>query len=152
MCVSFNCSNLVFKKEESGSEEWQVGFGEYLELTNASLGGSDGKFFHHRLGGNFPDEQFTIVILTYRREALLMDALEGYLRVPYLHSVIVVWNAVDPVVEPSSEFQQRFHLYVASRRLRIVRSLANSLNNRFLPYEDIQTDAVLSLDDDVLLR
>ena len=92
------------------------------------------------------------MVLTYKREALLMDALERYLRVPYLHSVLVVWNAVEPVVEPSSEFQQRFHLYVASQRLRIVRSLANSLNNRFLPYEAIQTDAVLSVDDDVLLR
>lgn len=125
-------------------------FSDYLELTNASLGGSDGKFFNHMLGGNQPDEQFTIVILTYKREQLLMEALEGYLKAPYLHSVLVVWNAVD--VEPSSEFQQRFHLYVASERLRLVRSRLNSLSNRFLPYDAIQTDAVLSLDDDVLLR
>ena len=27
----------------------------------------------------------------------------------------------------------------------------NSLNNRFLPYEEIKTEAVLSLDDDVFL-
>ena len=28
----------------------------------------------------------------------------------------------------------------------------NSLNNRFLPYEQIDTEAVLSIDDDVYLR
>ena len=28
----------------------------------------------------------------------------------------------------------------------------NSLNNRFIPYEEIETEAVLSLDDDMYLR
>lgn len=28
----------------------------------------------------------------------------------------------------------------------------NSLNNRFLPFDEIETDAVLSVDDDVHLR
>ena len=131
-------------------DEWRIRFSEYLEMTNASLGGSDGKFFNHMLGGNYKEEQFTIVILTYRREQLLMNTLESYLKVPYLNSVIVVWNEID--TEPSLEFIQRFHLYVASKRLKIIQSTVNSLNNRFLPYDIIQTDAVLSVDDDVILR
>jgi alpha-1,4-N-acetylglucosaminyltransferase EXTL3 len=134
----------------TSDDDDQVRLAEYLELTNASLGGSHGQFFHHMLSGNYQKEQFTIVVLSYKREQLLMDALEIYLKTPYLHSVLVVWNAED--VEPSVEFQQRFHLYVASHRLRVLRSRVNSLNNRFLPYDAIQTDAVLSLDDDVLLR
>lgn len=34
----------------------------------------------------------------------------------------------------------------------VIRSEKNSLNNRFLPYNEIDTDAVLSLDDDAHLR
>jgi alpha-1,4-N-acetylglucosaminyltransferase EXTL3 len=34
----------------------------------------------------------------------------------------------------------------------VIKSEKNSLNNRFLPYEHIKTDAVLSLDDDMYLR
>ena len=34
---------------------------------------------------------------------------------------------------------------------QVVRGEGNSLNNRFLPFSNIKTDAVLSLDDDVCL-
>lgn len=33
-----------------------------------------------------------------------------------------------------------------------VKASKNSLNNRFLPYDQIETEAVLSLDDDIDLR
>ena len=36
--------------------------------------------------------------------------------------------------------------------LQVVRGEGNSLNNRFLPFKEIQTEAVLSIDDDMLLR
>ena len=36
--------------------------------------------------------------------------------------------------------------------LQIIRTLKNSLNNRFLPYDAIETEAVLSVDDDAHLR
>ena len=34
----------------------------------------------------------------------------------------------------------------------MVRTGLNSLNNRFLPYDLIDTEAVLSMDDDIYLR
>jgi len=34
----------------------------------------------------------------------------------------------------------------------VVKSARNSLNNRFLPYDAIETEAVLSVDDDAHLR
>ena len=34
---------------------------------------------------------------------------------------------------------------------QVVRAGRNSLNNRFLPFSNIQTEAVLSLDDDIVL-
>ena len=35
---------------------------------------------------------------------------------------------------------------------QVIWSEKNSLNNRFLPYEQIETEAVLSIDDDVYVR
>jgi hypothetical protein len=36
--------------------------------------------------------------------------------------------------------------------LKVVKATRNSLNNRFLPYDAIETEAVLSVDDDTHLR
>ena len=35
---------------------------------------------------------------------------------------------------------------------QVVKTKKNSLNNRFLPYAEIETEAVLSIDDDAHLR
>ncbi len=35
---------------------------------------------------------------------------------------------------------------------QVVRTARNSLNNRFLPYDAIETEAILSIDDDAHLR
>ena len=35
---------------------------------------------------------------------------------------------------------------------QVIRAERNSLNNRFLPYSEIETEAVLSVDDDAHLR
>ena len=35
---------------------------------------------------------------------------------------------------------------------QVIYTEKNSLNNRFLPYEAIETDAILSIDDDAHLR
>ena len=41
---------------------------------NQGEGGS-GKEFSQALGGNVPSEQFTVVILTYEREQVLMESI-----------------------------------------------------------------------------
>lgn len=35
--------------------------------------------------------------------------------------------------------------------LKIVQTTANKLSNRFFPYREIETEAVLSLDDDIIM-
>lgn len=102
------------------------------------------------MGGNYAEEQYTIVILTYKRENLLADSLSKYLKFPYLHSIVVVWNDINQA--PSKDFFRRFLPYIDSNRLVVVKSDSNSLNNRFIPYDTIKTDAVLSIDDDTSLR
>uniref|UniRef100_U5EV17 glucuronosyl-galactosyl-proteoglycan 4-alpha-N-acetylglucosaminyltransferase n=1 Tax=Corethrella appendiculata TaxID=1370023 RepID=U5EV17_9DIPT len=108
------------------------------------LGGA-GKEFGESLGGNYPREQFTIVILTYEREQVLMDSLGRLYGLPYLHKVIVVWNSPKPPLEDLR--WPDIHVPV-----HVVRSARNSLNNRFLPYDAIETEAILSVDDDAHLR
>ena len=132
------------------TEEDTIKFREYITLTNHTLGGSDGKFFNHILSGSFGEEQFTIIILAYKREELLVSLIDNYLNLPYLHSILIVWNSLDTTLSP--EFHHRFQLYISSKRIRLITSSVNSLNNRFLPYDTIETDAILSLDDDVMLR
>ena len=111
---------------------------------NNGAGGS-GVEFSQALGGNHPAEQFTVVMLTYEREQVLVESLVRLHGLPFLHSVVVVWNSPEP---PPADMQWP-DIGVA---VHVVKTERNSLNNRFLPYDVIETDAVLSVDDDVHLR
>ncbi|XP_061398084.1 exostosin-3 [Musca vetustissima] len=107
--------------------------------------GGAGKEFSEALGGNYPREQFTIVILTYEREQVLMDSLGRLYGLPYLHKVVVVWNSPKPPLDD-------LRWPDIGVPVAVVRAPRNSLNNRFLPYDVIETEAVLSVDDDAHLR
>ncbi|XP_055680775.1 exostosin-3 [Lutzomyia longipalpis] len=107
--------------------------------------GGAGKEFGEALGGNHPREQFTIVMLTYEREQVLMDSLGRLYGLPYLHKVVVVWNSPKPPLED-------LRWPDIGVPVSVVRAPRNSLNNRFLPFDVIETEAVLSIDDDAHLR
>ena len=107
--------------------------------------GGSGKEFSQVLGGNLPSEQFTIVMLTYEREQVLMESLARLYGLPYLNKVIVVWNSEMP---PSPDLKWP-DIGVS---ILVLKTKKNSLNNRFLPYDAIETEAVLSMDDDAHLR
>ncbi|SPP90194.1 blast:Exostosin-3, partial [Drosophila guanche] len=104
--------------------------------------GGAGKEFSEALGGNYPREQFTIVILSYDREHALLGSLRRLYRLPYLYKVVVVWNS------PKSP-QLSLRWPAIGVPVEVVRGQHNSLNNRFLPWDVIETEAVLSMDDDV---
>ncbi|XP_055871715.1 exostosin-like 3 [Biomphalaria glabrata] len=107
--------------------------------------GGDGKEFGEALGGNSPREQFTIVMLTYDREVVLIQALHRFKGLPFLNKVIVVWNGENP---PSSDLRWP----EIGVPVEVVKTGKNSLNNRFLPFDVIETEAILSIDDDAHLR
>ena len=65
----------------------------------AAGAGGAGKEFSESLGGNSPHEQFTVVMLTYRREQVLLSALGHLYGLPYLNKVVVVWNTPEPPAE-----------------------------------------------------
>ncbi|KAG1670321.1 Exostosin-3 [Nymphon striatum] len=128
------------------SEAKHIGSSKGFRPINKGEGGA-GKEFSQALGGNYPREQFTIVMLTYERENILIDALEKFNNLPNLNKVVVVWNSANP---PSESFKwPQIHVPI---HVRVVKPKKNSLNNRFLPYEAIETDAILSIDDDAHLR
>lgn len=107
--------------------------------------GGAGKEFCESLGGNYPREQFTIVMLTYEREQVLLSSLARLYGLPYLNKVIVVWNSPKPPTED-------LRWPDIGVPVVVVKALRNSLNNRFLPYDAIETEAILSVDDDAHLR
>lgn len=122
-------------------------------FLNSSLGfqplgkgaGGAGVEFQKALGGNYPVEQFTIVMLTYERELVLMEALERLAGLQYLNKVVVVWNSPQ---DPSPDLKWP----AIGVPIDVLRPEKNSLNNRFLPHDQIETDAILSMDDDAHLR
>ncbi|VDM18583.1 unnamed protein product [Hydatigera taeniaeformis] len=107
--------------------------------------GTAGKEFAADLGGMFPYEQFTIMVLTYDREAVLSVMLEGLMNLAYLHSVVVIWN--NPKSPSKDLIWPKLHVPIY-----VIRGGKNSLNNRFLPFDVLKTEALLMLDDDVTLR
>uniref|UniRef100_H2ZHK8 Exostosin-like 3 n=1 Tax=Ciona savignyi TaxID=51511 RepID=H2ZHK8_CIOSA len=110
------------------------------------------------LGGNSPWEQFTMVMLTYKREEVLLQAVERLIGLPHLNKflpvltscnyfsqIIVVWNSPEP---PGAELRWPD----VGVKVVVIHPEKNSLNNRFLPWSEINTEAVLSIDDDAHLR
>ncbi|XP_044266685.1 exostosin-3 [Tribolium madens] len=121
-----------------------MGSGRGFRPIGQGQGGA-GKEFSEALGGNSPREQFTVLLLTYEREQVLLDSIARLRGLPYLNSVVVVWNSPRP---PSPELRWPD----IGAPVHVVKAARNSLNNRFLPLDNLQTEAILSVDDDAHLR
>ncbi len=59
-------------------------------------GGITGPFFQDYLLGNTPEEQFTVVMLTYERNEVLMEAIKRLDELDGLAKLVVVWNSPSP--------------------------------------------------------
>lgn len=108
--------------------------------------GGSGNEFARAIGGDYPNEQFTIVLLTYEREALLMKTLERLKGMAFLNKILVIWNGIN---HPPSDKTVWPDVGVP---VVVVKPVKNSLNNRFVPYDSIETDAIFTMDDDSPLR
>ena len=84
------------------------------------------------------------MIVTYNRDDVLYWQLENLYEMPFLNKIVVIWNNIDR--EPPKSWP-KLHVPV-----QFVKATKNSLNNRFLPLDVIETEAVLSLDDDMDLK
>uniref|UniRef100_A0A0K0FHB0 Exostosin-2 (inferred by orthology to a C. elegans protein) n=1 Tax=Strongyloides venezuelensis TaxID=75913 RepID=A0A0K0FHB0_STRVS len=120
---------------------------EFFEETNSGfrpISPGSGVEFSKALGGNRNREQFTVVILTYNRDQILYSSLERLHQMPYLNKIIVVWNNVNR--QPQNNWP---HLHVPIVFINVTK---NSLNNRFYPFDQIETEAVFSMDDDIDIK
>ena len=88
---------------------------------------------------------FTAVILTYNRIHMLFILMKSLDKVPSLNKIIIVWN--NPYSDP---YDNQFPTIKTPWKL--VKMKTNSLTNRFYPFDEhIETEAVMAIDDDILM-
>ena len=91
-----------------------------------------------------PTQQgFTAVILTYNREHMLFKLMVHLNKCPSLTKILVVWNNV------KNHPPKRYKWPKITKPWIIIKTKANKLSNRFYPYKEIETEAILSIDDDI---
>jgi len=88
---------------------------------------------------------FTAVILTYDRIELLFHLIQQVAKAPSLAKVLVVWNNQIKPPPPAPMWPK------ISKPLKVVQTRQNKLSNRFYPYDEIETEAILALDDDITM-
>ncbi|XP_057712493.1 exostosin-like 2 [Corythoichthys intestinalis] len=92
-------------------------------------------------------EEFTIIIQTFKRDDILLEVLKRCLDVPHLQKILVVWNNVDK--QPSQILRDSFGHHRTP--ILFLEQKVNRIQNRLQPFPEIHTHAVLMLDDDILL-
>lgn len=88
---------------------------------------------------------FTAVILTYDRVDSLFTLIQKLSLVPSLQKILVIWNNQKKQPPNISQFPK------IQKPLKLIQTKSNKLSNRFYPYPDIETEAVLTIDDDITM-
>lgn len=86
-------------------------------------------------------ENFTLVMLTYKRETTLPKVLLHYCKTSRLERIVIIWNDIEKdipkhILELSSS---------CSVPLVFIKETENKITNRFKPRKEIQTDCELYL-------
>uniref|UniRef100_A0A2D4P8L9 Exostosin-2 n=1 Tax=Micrurus surinamensis TaxID=129470 RepID=A0A2D4P8L9_MICSU len=88
---------------------------------------------------------FTAIVLTYDRVESLFRVITEVSKVPSLSKLLIVWNNQNKV-PPEEAVWPKIRV-----PLTVVRTTENKLSNRFFPYAEIETEAVLAIDDDIIM-
>ncbi|XP_034951756.1 exostosin-2 [Chelonus insularis] len=88
---------------------------------------------------------FTAVVLTYDRVELLFSLVNKLTQVPSLSKILVIWNNVKKDPPASLRWPK------INKPIQVIRTKENKLSNRFYPYDEIETEGVLSIDDDIIM-
>lgn len=88
---------------------------------------------------------FTAVILTYDRLESLFVLITKLVKAPSLSKVLVIWNNQHKDPPHPSKWPK------INRPLKVIQTKENKLSNRFYPYDEIETEAMLSIDDDIVM-
>ena len=90
-----------------------------------------------------PNSGFTAVILTYNRVESLYQVINRVSQVESLVRIVVIWNHQTIPPPPADQWPR------INKPLKVIQTSANKLSNRFYPYSEIETECVLSMDDDI---
>lgn len=93
------------------------------------------------------DAKFTIIMQTYSRTDVLLKLLNHYQAMPHLRQIIIVWNNIGE--PPPQKLWDSFGPHPVP--LIFKEQTSNLMRNRLQPFQEIDTDAVLMLDDDTLV-
>lgn len=88
---------------------------------------------------------FTAVILMYDRISSLFTLIQKLATVPSLSKILVIWNHQHKPPPPESAWPK------IMKPLKVIQTPENKLSNRFYPYDEIETEAILSIDDDIVM-
>lgn len=86
---------------------------------------------------------YTAVILTFNRNKVLFQLINHLDKCPSLDKIVIIWN--NPKTEPPDASK----MPIVTKPMVIIKAKANKLSNRFYPYKEIETEAILSIDDDI---
>ncbi|XP_072130200.1 exostosin-like 2 isoform X1 [Mobula birostris] len=90
---------------------------------------------------------FTIVMQTYNRTDLLLKLLNHYQAIPNLHKIIVIWNSVG--IKPPKDLWDSLGPHPIPVIFK--EQTVNRMRNRLEPFPELETKAVLMVDDDILI-
>ncbi|XP_052199302.1 glycosylinositol phosphorylceramide mannosyl transferase 1 [Diospyros lotus] len=120
--------------------------------TASFMGWTDRTASLNRFTG--PRKGYTLLINTWKRNDLLKRSISHYTSCPKLDSIHIIWSEPDPPSESLIEFLN--HIVQSNSRngqdieLKFDINKEDSLNNRFKEIKDLRTDAVFSIDDDIV--
>ena len=81
-------------------------------------------------------EEFTMIMLTYKRVSMLSRLIKHYCGAKKLHKILVIWNNVDEAIP-----QHILDLtHTCQTRLEFIQEKENKLTNRFKPRPEIETE------------
>ncbi|XP_015418884.1 PREDICTED: exostosin-like 2 isoform X3 [Myotis davidii] len=90
---------------------------------------------------------FTLIMQTYNRSDLLLRLLNHYQAVPQLHKAIVVWNNVGE--KPPEDLWNSLGPHPVPVIFKP--QTTNRMRNRLQAFPELETQAVLMVDDDMLI-
>nr|XP_028588497.1 exostosin-like 2 [Podarcis muralis] len=92
-------------------------------------------------------DSFTLIMQTYNRTDLLLKLLNHYQAIPHLHKVIVVWNNIGEKAPEEIWNSLGPHPVPVIFKTQTV----NRMRNRLQVFPELETKAVLMMDDDTLV-
>lgn len=97
------------------------------------------------------DLGFTAVILAYDRIESLFMVIQNVSKSEFLKKIIIVWNNQNLKPPTEDQWPETANQKGDIIPLIVIQTKKNVLSNRFHPFKEIETECVLSIDDDIVM-